>query len=269
VSGETYARYMRTHIFAPLGMMSARIMVRVEDTAGVAAPYALDDGKTTRMIYEWYATPPASSAAMSLNDMAKLLLDLAAAKPRLLKRATLDDMMRQHSQIHPEIPGWGYGFQLDRVNGHRIAEHGGDIGGFAGLLSILPDDQLAIYVVNHGEGSSLRFRVRDAVIKALLPATTAPAPARVAVDVKPYLGKYRAAFQCHTCAEAGNSPEFEVGTDGRGNLTLWGSTWVSLGNDLFVDAEDADKRIAFLRNAAGQVTVVGGSAWRVGERVTN
>jgi CubicO group peptidase (beta-lactamase class C family) len=269
VSGERYADYMRAHIFAPLGMTSARIMVRSGDTAGVATPYALDDGRATRMAYEWYATPPASSAAMSLNDMAKLLHDLTTPKPRLLTRTTRDDMMRQHSQIHPGIPGWGYGFQLDRVNGHRIAEHGGDIGGFAGLLSVAPDDQLAIYVVNHGEGSSLRFRVRDAVIKALLPAATATAPPRVTVDVKPYLGKYRAAFQCHTCMQAGNSPEFEVAADAKGNLTLWGSTWVPIGNDVFVDSEDGDKRIAFLRNAAGQVTVVGGSAWRVGERVAN
>jgi CubicO group peptidase (beta-lactamase class C family) len=259
---------MKAHVFAPLGMVSARIMVRREDTAGVATPYVLDDGKATRMAYEWYATPPASSAAMSLNDMAKLLHDLTTPKPRLLTRTTRDDMMRQHSRIHREIPGWGYGFQLDRVAGHRVAEHGGDIGGFAGLLSVLPEDELAIYVVNHGEGSSLRFRVRDAVIKALLPTAPAAAPARTAVDVTSYLGKYRAAFQCHTCAEPGNSPEFEVGTDGKGNLTLWGSTWVPAGNDVFVDSEDRDKRIAFLRNPAGQVTVVGGSAWRVGERVT-
>ena len=67
VSGERYADYMKAHVFAPLGMVSARIMVRREDTAGVATPYALDDGKATRMAYEWYATPPASSGTTSTS----------------------------------------------------------------------------------------------------------------------------------------------------------------------------------------------------------
>jgi CubicO group peptidase (beta-lactamase class C family) len=268
VSGESYAGYMASHVFAPLGMTSARIMLRRADTQGVATPYALDDAKATRMAYEWYATPPASSAALSLNDMAKLLLDLTAENPRVLGRSARDDMMRQQSSIHPDVPGWGYGFQLDRLNGRRIAEHGGDIGGFAGLLSVLPDEGFAIYVVNHGEGSSLRFRVRDAAIKALFPAAPiAAAPPRVAADPAPFLGTYRAAYQCHTCAEPGNAPTFEIKADNAGNLMLWGSTWIPIGGDVFFNAEGG-RRIAFLRDASGKVTVVGGSAWRVGERVT-
>jgi CubicO group peptidase (beta-lactamase class C family) len=268
VSGEAYPDYVRRHIFQPVGAASSRIMVRLEDSRGIAAPYALEDGQAKRIAYEWYATPPTSSAVLSLRDMGRLMADLTSPRPRLLKRATLDLMMAQHSTLHPAVPGWGYGFQLDRANGRRIAEHGGDIGGFASLLSFLPDEGLAIFTVNHGEGSSLRFKVRKAVLDALYPAPPFSPPPAVTTDLKPYLGLYRASFQCHSCKEPSAVPEFEVTADGAGSLELWGSHWRPVGGDVFVDPDDG-RRLAFVRDGDGRVVALSGGAWRVGERVAD
>ena len=267
VTGEPYEAYLRRRLFEPLGLTSARIMLRPADARGVAAPYELDDGKARRIGYEWYATPPTSSAALSLEDIGRLLADLTSARPRLLSRATLELMTAQQATLDPRIPGWGYGFQLDRANGRGIAEHGGDIGGFAALMSILPRERLAIFTVSHGEGSNLRFRIRQAVLDALYPAPPPAAPPAVKVDVAPYLGTYRASFRCHSCAEPPPVPEFAVEADGKGGVSLWGTDWTPIGADGFADPETG-RRIVFLRGPDGTVTAVAGGAWRVGERVT-
>jgi CubicO group peptidase (beta-lactamase class C family) len=263
-SGEPYEAYVRRHIFAPLGLTSARIMVTPQSTRDVAAPYELDGDGPKRIAYEWYATPPTSSAAMSLDDVARWLLDLTSPRPRLLRRATLDEMMRQQSSLDPTVPGWGYGFQLDRVERLRIAEHGGDIGGFSSLLSVAPDRRIAIFIVSHGEGANMRFRLRDAIIHALAPGPKPRLPPEQPVDLAPFAGRYRASFQCHTCAEP-TGPEFEIGVSG-GGLSAFGGAWRPVGHDRFANPADG-RRLAFVRDAAGVVVAVTAGAWRVGERI--
>jgi CubicO group peptidase (beta-lactamase class C family) len=266
VSGELYATYLEQHLFSPLGLESTRIMLRDDDAAGVATPYALDDAAATKISYEWYATPPTSSGAMSLTDMAKLMIELTSDTPRIVSRATLDLMMTQQATLNPQVPGWGYGFQLDEANGQRIAEHGGDIGGFAALMSIVPGQQLGIFTVNHGEGSSLRFAIRKAVLDLLFSVPPRIPPRTAVIDLSPFVGVYRASFQCHTCKEPSPVPEFEVTSDLQGGLSLWGSIWYPLGDDVFENSVDR-RRVAFIREAEGRVIALTGGSWRVGERV--
>jgi CubicO group peptidase (beta-lactamase class C family) len=79
----------------------------------------------------------AGYAVASATDMGRLLIALTART--ILSPATLRSMMTTQATLHPEVPGWGYGVQLDSVNGRQVAEHGGDIGGFAALLTVVPD----------------------------------------------------------------------------------------------------------------------------------
>ncbi|HSE40803.1 MAG TPA: serine hydrolase domain-containing protein [Acidobacteriota bacterium] len=267
VSGSSYSSYLQTHLFEPLGMKSARVMTKSGDEKGVAAPYEIEDGKAKRINYEWYATPPVASAVMSASDMARLLIDLTSPNPKVISRNTLQHMVDTQATLHPAVPGWGYGFQLDEFNQHRIAEHGGDIGGFAGLMSIVPDSRLGIYTVHHGEGSSIRFDVRNAILEKYFPGNP-PAPVAIKnVDLKPYAGDYRASFQCHTCgSEAPPVPEFEVSINDDGTLGLWGSRWIPIAEDLF-SREDGRARLAFVRDSKSKVVALSGGSWRVGERV--
>src|SRR5262249_10890194 len=163
---------------------------------GLAAPYEIDDGHARRLEYEWYSTPAVASAVSSAMDMGQLLIGLT--ENTLLSGATLRSMTTTQATLHPDVPGWGYGFQLDSVNGRRVAEPGGDIGGFAGLLTLVPDEKLGFFIVHHGEGSSLRFAVRAMLLDKLLPGHPALPVALHGVDLQPYAGRYRASFYCHT-----------------------------------------------------------------------
>jgi CubicO group peptidase (beta-lactamase class C family) len=267
VSGSSYSDYIRTHLFEPLGMKSARVMTKSGDEKGVATPYEIEDGKAKRIDYEWYATPPVASAVMSANDMARLLIDLTAQKPKVVSQNALKQMVTTQATLHPAVPGWGYGFQLDEFNTHTIAEHGGDLGGFAALMSIVPDNRLGIYVVHHGEGSSIRFKVRNAILEKYFPVKPSTPAAIKNVDLNQYAGKYRASFQCHTCADGGPPvPEFEVSINKDATLDLWGSRWIPIDKDLFA-RDDGRARLAFIRDKKDKVIALSGGSWRVGERV--
>jgi CubicO group peptidase (beta-lactamase class C family) len=266
VSGMNYSNYIDAHIFKPLEMKSARIMTKAGDEKGLATPYEIDDGKAQRMNYEWYATPPVASAVVSANDMAKLLIDLISDKPKLLSRSTLQQMFRTQATLNPAVPGWGYGFQLDEFGGNKIAEHGGDIGGFAGLLTIVPEKRLGMFIMHHGEGSSLRFDVRKGILEKYFPGDAETPVAIKNLDLKPYAGKYRASFVCHTCSDPPDVPEFEVSINKDDTLELWGSRWLPIGKDLFA-RDDGRAHLAFVRDGNQKVIALSGGSWRVGERV--
>jgi CubicO group peptidase (beta-lactamase class C family) len=263
LTGLSYAEYVRLRIFRPLGMNDSRFMTKAGEERGLATPYEIDDGKARRMDYEWYSTPPVASAVSSAMDMGRLLIGLTEAT--ILSRATLRSMMTTQATLHPDVPGWGYGYQLDSVNGRDVAEHGGDIGGFAGLLVVVPEERLGFFIIHHGEGSSLRFTVRQMLLDQLLPGRAlSPAPLH-SVDLTPYAGSYRASFNCHTCANRPPVPEFDVTVE-NGALQLWGKRWVPISKDLFA-SEDGRARLAFVRDDKGRITALTGGSWRVGERI--
>lgn len=272
VSGRSYAEYVEGNIFRPAGMTTARVMTKTGDERGVAKPYAVDDGKATEAPREWYVTTPSSSVAATARDMGKLLIVVLngdrAKDGTLLSSARMRDMMRQQATNHPALPGWGLGFQLDRANALSIAEHGGDIAGFSSLLVLFPEKQAGFFIVNHGEGSDLRFKVKQALLDGLYPdprprLAPKPSPATAAV-LREYAGRYLSSLSCHTCREEGQV--FEVAANADGTLSLWGQTWVPLERDLFL-RDDGKRLLGFARDRNGQIVSLTGGSWRVADRL--
>ena len=272
VSGETYPDYVQRHIFAPAGMASARVMVKLGDERAVATPYALEDGKAKPAPREWYVTTPSSSVVSTAHDMAKLLiasLNQGTANGHiLLSPDAIKRMLTQQATNHPALPGWGLGFQLDRVNGLEVAEHGGDIGGFSSLFVVVPQRQAGFFIVSHGEGGDLRFKVKQALLDALYPdpnPTRAPKPDPAkAPQLREYAGRYLSSLSCHSCKEEGQV--FEVTANADGTLTLWGQTWIPLERDLFI-RDDGKRLLGFARDGAGRIVSVTGGSWRVADKL--
>jgi len=274
VSGQAYADYVEQRILIPLAMRSSRIMRQRGDERGVAQGYRIEGGKAEAVPHEWYVTTPASSLVATLDDMGRFIaFELRGDEggkdgDDVLSRRSVQDMQRQHATNHPAVPGWGLGFQLDLVNDRRLVEHGGDIAGFAALLVLVPQERSGFFIVHHGEGGDLRFRVRRALLDGLFPATRQRAvPAAKAADaqrLREYAGKYRSSLACFSCGEDEDSM-FEVQVGDEGVLELWGTRWLPFGTDLFV-SDDARRLLGFSRDARGNITSVTGGSWRVAER---
>lgn len=273
VTGQSYADYVRDHIFRPAGMTSARIMAVRGDERDVATPYRLDHGRAEALPFEYYVSIAASSMAATTQDMGRLLLvHLAGGRAggqRILSSRQTRAMHRQQASVHPAVPGWSLGMQMDRPNGRLVAEHGGDIGGFAALFVVLPGENAGFFIVSHGEGSDLRFRVKQALIDRFFPARRQPriplARPRDAHALGVYAGRYMSSLSCHSCPGAG-ADAFTVEARPDGTLSLWGHAWIPLRRDLFIRA-DGQRLLGFARDSHGTPIAVSGGSWRVADRV--
>ena len=273
LAGERYDAYLRQNVFVPAGMASARVMKQLGDERGVAIPYEIDDGRAEPMPFEWYVSTPASSIVATAEDVGRLLLvHLAggrAGERRILSEKLTHAMHEQQATVHAGVPGWSLGLQMDRVNGRDIAEHGGDIGGFSALFVLIPEEDAGFFIVNHGEGSDLRFKVKDALLDRLYPAKRPPVvpPARDedAARLAAYTGKYLSSIACRSCPRTPESV-FEVDANPDGTLSLWGQRWIPTAPDLFI-RDDGRRHLGFARNAAGRLAAVSAGSWRVADRI--
>jgi CubicO group peptidase (beta-lactamase class C family) len=271
VSGVPYAEYLRRELFAPLKMRHATIDVPPDDRGAFATPYERTREGVRVARYEWYQTTPTSSLVSTVDDMARFMaLHLESAQPGagrlVLTSAAIRDMAAQHASVHPAIPGWGYGWQQNDANGRHIIEHGGDIGGFASLMTLLPDERFGIIVVHHLEGSNLRFVLKRAIMNRFFPDRRAPSQARPAArDLSAYTGTYLANNYCRSCpGGAENAQRFSVTAD-SGWLRLWDDRWGEIDPLLFV-SEDGRRRIGFMKDSTGTIVALSAGAWRVLER---
>jgi CubicO group peptidase (beta-lactamase class C family) len=272
VSGMPYAEYLQRELFAPLGMRHTTIDVPSEDPGAFATPYEPTREGVRVARYEWYHTTPTSSLVSTVDDMARFMaLHLGvppdASVPAVLSAGTIKEMATQHASVHPALPGWGYGWQQNDANGRRIVEHGGDIGGFASLMTLMPDENVGILVVHHLEGTNLRFALKQAFLDRYYPdRRPSPQPRGVVQDLSPYVGVYLPNNYCRTCAEgAGNAPRFPITANADGSLGLWDDRWIEAAPLLFVSSSGR-RRIGFLRDSSGNVIAVSAGAWRVLER---
>ena len=273
VSGLRYDQYVDRNIFAPLGMAHTSIEPPLRSDALIATPYSIDDGKVEKTAPEWYHTTPTSSLVSTADDMARfmalhLLTPLSQGTDRVLPRNWVREMARQHATIHPAIPGWGYGWQLGDANGQRVIEHGGDIGGFASLMTLLPDQTFGLIVVNHFEGSSLRFKLKQAILDRYFPEWRPPrfGTSRPKRDLVAYAGTFLANNYCRTCASgARDAQRFEITANDDGSLGLWGENWREIAPLLF-SSEDGRRRIGFMRDSSGAIIAISAGSWRVLER---
>jgi CubicO group peptidase (beta-lactamase class C family) len=275
VSGQPFESWLEERLWKPLGMKNTHITVPDGARADLATAYELEDGTLVPVPWEIYQTPPASSISATVDDMSRFMIahlnNGRVGDARVLSERAAMDMQRQHATMHPKLPGWGLGFQLDDGNGHRVMEHGGDIGGFSALMTLLPDDGVGLYVVHHLEGRNLRFDVKRAVLDRWFPDRRphiAPAPrAEDALRLARFAGTYRATPWCHTCPGGGAFvQDFEVEANPDGTLTLWDTRWVEIGPLLFA-SEDGRRKLGFAEDASGRVLALTAGSWRVLERL--
>jgi len=273
VSGLRYEDYLTRNLFAPLGMRRTSIGPPLHGADSLATPYAIDDGKLEKIAPEWYHTTPTSSLVSTVDDVARFMglhleTPLSENADAVLPQKWIRQMARQQATVHPALPGWGYGWQENDANGQRIIEHGGDIGGFSSLLTLLPDERFGIVVVSHLEGSSLRFKLKQAVLDKYFPDKRAPRPGvnRPKKDLLAYAGTYLANNYCRTCADGErNAQRFDIVANDDGSLGLWGDKWREVAPLLF-SSEDGKRRIGFMRDRSGNVMAASAGSWRVIER---
>jgi len=175
VSGQFYGDLLHDRVFVPLGMNSTRIISEEDIILNRAAGYRLVKGELKNQ--EWVSpkvnTTADGSLYFSILDLAKW--DTALREGKLVSAESYKLMWTPFvlNDGKPNRGGYGFGWFIGSVNGHRVIEHAGAWQGFNTNISRYVDDGLTIVMLTNLEGADpedITHHLAALLIPALTPA---------------------------------------------------------------------------------------------------
>ena len=151
VSGQFYGDFLHDRIFQPLGMKTTRIMSEADIVPNRASGYRLVNGQLKNQ--EWVSptlnTTADGSLYFSILDLAQW--DAALTAGKLLSAAGFQQMYTPAllNNGKPNPAGYGFGWFIRGVPGHKIIEHEGAWQGFNTNISRYVDDHLTIVILTN------------------------------------------------------------------------------------------------------------------------
>jgi D-alanyl-D-alanine carboxypeptidase len=140
VSGQSYADYLQTHIFGPLGMTHTGYDVSTDILPHRVSGYQHQNDAVKNAAFLSMTLPYAAGSLYSnVDDLLTWDQALYAARP--VNAASLKAMFTDYGH------GYGFGYGIQTQFGHREWAHGGGINGFATEIERYPDDHLTVIVL--------------------------------------------------------------------------------------------------------------------------
>ena len=174
--GEPFARHVRRAVLEPLGLERSDFAPAPEVERGLARGRMWTyDGRSFAAPTFRLGTAPAGNLVATVLDLGRFLVALFAGGTgpggRVLRPETLEQMWAPQFAEPGAGRGFGLGFRVDRLDGHRRVGHGGAIYGFATELAALPDEKLgvAVVVTRDGAGGAARW-IADTALRLSLAA---------------------------------------------------------------------------------------------------
>ncbi len=194
-SGQSYADYVREHLFKPVGMDESLIdktyLKAGMDVATGHAPYEFKDIKPVPPM-AWLNDPGAGGIYASVHDLAKwmnvqlaggaLSTFAADGKPQRvfseqshhamwsmltpipIKKPSITEL----APLTPDFYGYGEGWFLSDYMGHKLAWHTGGWPGFVSRVTMVPKLHLGVVVLTNQQSgaafNAVTYRVLDAYL---------------------------------------------------------------------------------------------------------
>ncbi len=148
VTGKFYGDLLAERVFGPLGM-GTRVISEADIVPHRSAGYRLVEGaiKNQDWVSPTLNTTADGALYFTVLDLAKW--DAALLGERLLSRASLEQMWTPVTLSDGTTHGYGFGWSIGAVNGHRLVEHGGGWQGFLTHIVRLLDDRLTVIVLTN------------------------------------------------------------------------------------------------------------------------
>lgn len=154
MSGEPQDRYLRRHIFEPLGMDQTDLLRSERVRGRLARDYVLRSHGPRPIRDCDLITAGSGGIYSTTRDMASyvaaLLGDGAHERGSVLEPETLAAMFAPQYQPDPRIPGVGLAFYRRDVGGHLIVEKDGLVRGFASQMLVAPHDGVGVLAFTNG-----------------------------------------------------------------------------------------------------------------------
>ena len=148
VSGKSYEAFVRDRIFTPLGMSNSGYDHTEKIIRRRASGYQKDNNGYINAPYLSMTQPYAAGSLFSSVDDLAVWND-AIFSGKLLKKESLERAFAPFKLANGESTGYGCGWFISDLRGHRTIEHGGGINGFTTYALALPDDNVYIAVLTN------------------------------------------------------------------------------------------------------------------------
>ena len=148
VSGAPYATLIENRILEPAGMTRTRSSVPTEIIAGRASGYALEDHRiVNRDAIQPTAVGGAGDLVSTTGDLVKWNAMLDAQS--VLATESYAQIWSNQALADGSPSGYGFGWFVSPVRGHRAQEHSGGTAGFSSDILRLPDDRVTVIVLTN------------------------------------------------------------------------------------------------------------------------
>ncbi|MDY2587812.1 serine hydrolase domain-containing protein [Winogradskyella aquimaris] len=209
ISGLTFDEYVRINILEPLEMNFTSFKEYIFDDELYAKSYTLKNNELVAYPKGYVLQYPAGSIMSNAKEMSNymsMFLNHGAYKnQKLLDSLTLVKQLSQAFKHYEKAQnGWLLGFYEGHWKGLRIVQHAGDIDGFASLLMLIPEKDIAVFLsVNSSSIKDLTNRnfvnqFTDKLLAKLFPTIAknenskeTPKKGRVSKPLKAFEGVYR------------------------------------------------------------------------------
>ncbi|MEO8721981.1 MAG: serine hydrolase domain-containing protein [Sphingobium sp.] len=183
VTGEYYTDFLKTRIFAPLGMRSTRGIDELAIIPNRAAGYELRDGSLRNA--EWVSATANSTADGSLYLS---VLDYGAWAAALSRQGVLSASSwavigKPAQLLDGTTCGYGAGWYLDKAGTKGSWWHSGSWQGFQSFAAHFIGEDLSVMVLANGEGADAETMARQ--IASVIDPTLARAQAQPSAEAAP------------------------------------------------------------------------------------
>jgi CubicO group peptidase (beta-lactamase class C family) len=149
-SGQSYADFLRTTLFEPLGLERTRYDSSHEIVPNRAQGYALGEDGLENDAYLDMRQPGAAGGLLSTaGELVRW--QLALVQGRAVSKASYEEMTLPYILTSGRETSYGLGLQLDTQAGRPCVRHGGAINGFNSALLYFPGEQLSIATISSSE----------------------------------------------------------------------------------------------------------------------
>ena len=143
-SGMPWPDFIASRIFAPAGLTSTRTTTATDIVPHRASGYETSQGKVKNADI-WIALRPSGAFLSTVLDLAKW--DNALDSDKILTAASRDQMWAPARLTDGTTHGYGFGWFVDEINGHRRVHHSGGVPGFVCEMERFPDDRLTVIIM--------------------------------------------------------------------------------------------------------------------------
>lgn len=154
VTGMSLARYLREHVFQPLGMKDTDIERSRLEQSRMATAYELrSHGPRAVGDYE-VISRGGGGVSSSPRDMARYVAALLGGgrneNGSILEPAALAEVFAPQYQPDPRLSGIGLAFFRHNLGGHLAVAHDGILPGFDSHICVVPDAGIGVFAFANG-----------------------------------------------------------------------------------------------------------------------